>query len=426
MDTETSDRELSADLSGKRGKGKRENGAKKKENRKRVGRWKIENGMRKSYKMRRGPSSSSSFFFSLLKPLKFVLGLPKWEFSSGKKHFTSGKKIRKNDFTHSEKYSSQAPVQTPAAPVLKTLSFRLWNCWLSSSHLPDRQLVKQCSLSRWGWPKWSLLTSTEFQPCIIYSSSRAGPVIHNDHKFLKCLKILIIKYKWIFYLVVWRHLPPHHTRSTFVRQTTLIALPRNTDTISQPLKAIKTQPLKAWKKSIPLVFSGPIVVTMSCIDIHIRCDPWPKPSQFLQAKLLQGWESSYCYDNNICVICLNHEDFVAFLYHMPGMYKHTSIHLFVAAWIYLHAATSSWLHGDISSNLISWLLRTRSSLVMMTGSTVSMSEILSAMKWKSSVLFLESRMKFFQCFWVLLVPATRIHAPVPRFCLVSDFKLDSR
>ena len=63
MDTETSDRELSADLSGKRGKGKRENGAKKKENRKRAGRWKIENGMRKSYKMRRGPSSSSFFFF---------------------------------------------------------------------------------------------------------------------------------------------------------------------------------------------------------------------------------------------------------------------------------------------------------------------------------------------------------------------------
>ena len=33
-----------------------------------------------------------------------------WEFSTGKKHFTPGKKIRKNDFAPSEKYSSYAPV----------------------------------------------------------------------------------------------------------------------------------------------------------------------------------------------------------------------------------------------------------------------------------------------------------------------------
>ena len=31
------------------------------------------------------------FAFHFSKPLKFVLGLPKWEFSTGKKHFTPGK-----------------------------------------------------------------------------------------------------------------------------------------------------------------------------------------------------------------------------------------------------------------------------------------------------------------------------------------------
>ena len=40
----------------------------------------------------------------------------KWEFSSGKKHFTSGKN-RKNGFAPSEKYSSYAPVQTPASCI---------------------------------------------------------------------------------------------------------------------------------------------------------------------------------------------------------------------------------------------------------------------------------------------------------------------
>ena len=39
------------------------------------------------------------FFFSLFsKRLKFVLGQPKWEFSTGKKHFTPGKKSGKMNF----------------------------------------------------------------------------------------------------------------------------------------------------------------------------------------------------------------------------------------------------------------------------------------------------------------------------------------
>ena len=49
------------------------------------------------------------FCFSLWKRRKFVLGLPNWEFSTGKKAFHAGKKIRKNDFAPSEKYACYAP-----------------------------------------------------------------------------------------------------------------------------------------------------------------------------------------------------------------------------------------------------------------------------------------------------------------------------
>ena len=45
------------------------------------------------------------------KPLKFVLGLPKWKFSTGKKAFHSGEKIKKNDFAPSKKFSCYAPAQ---------------------------------------------------------------------------------------------------------------------------------------------------------------------------------------------------------------------------------------------------------------------------------------------------------------------------
>ena len=40
---------------------------------------------------------------------KFVLGVPKWKFSTRKKHLSSGKKIRKNDFAPSKKISYYAP-----------------------------------------------------------------------------------------------------------------------------------------------------------------------------------------------------------------------------------------------------------------------------------------------------------------------------
>ena len=96
---ETSDREISSDLlPGKKRQGKRENVGEKKENQKREG----GNGRRKSYKK----TTKGPFFFFFLvclfffafhfsKRLKFVLGPPKWKFSTGKKHFMPGKKSGK-------------------------------------------------------------------------------------------------------------------------------------------------------------------------------------------------------------------------------------------------------------------------------------------------------------------------------------------
>ena len=72
----------------------------KKEGKFKKGRWKL--------KMEGGKVTNACPFS---KPLKFVLGLPKWKFSSGKKHFTPGKKVRKNDFASSAKLSSYAPAQ---------------------------------------------------------------------------------------------------------------------------------------------------------------------------------------------------------------------------------------------------------------------------------------------------------------------------
>ena len=87
-------------LTRKRGKEKMENGEEKKENWIREGgklKWK---GEKLKKKKRRGPppfffSLSLFFCFSLFKTTEIVLGLPKWEFSNGKKHFTMGKKSGK-------------------------------------------------------------------------------------------------------------------------------------------------------------------------------------------------------------------------------------------------------------------------------------------------------------------------------------------
>ena len=90
-------------------------------------RWKIENGRWKSFKMRRGPlffffvcvcfvfCFFVFFAFHFSKLLKFVVGLPKQEFSAWKKHFTPGKKSRK---------MTLPPLKTiPLMPLLSLYDF---------------------------------------------------------------------------------------------------------------------------------------------------------------------------------------------------------------------------------------------------------------------------------------------------------------
>ena len=82
----------------KRGKEKKENGERRKIKKREKGRWKCWKCKEENFEnMERTFLFFFFFFFSFhfSKPLKFVLSLPKWEFSSGKKHFTPGKKIRK-------------------------------------------------------------------------------------------------------------------------------------------------------------------------------------------------------------------------------------------------------------------------------------------------------------------------------------------
>ena len=77
--------------------------------------------------MRRGPFFFFFFFFffsfafHFSKRRKFVLGLPKWNFSTGKKAFHAGKKIRKNDFAPSEKFLLRPCI--PSCPAVHARPF---------------------------------------------------------------------------------------------------------------------------------------------------------------------------------------------------------------------------------------------------------------------------------------------------------------
>ena len=112
--TETSDWEISADLPGK--KEARKKGVKIEKKRS-----KIVKGKGGKLKMEGGKVTKWGevfclfvclfvFFFAyhFSKPLNFVLGLPKWKFSTGKKHFTPGKKSGKITSPPQKKFSSYA------------------------------------------------------------------------------------------------------------------------------------------------------------------------------------------------------------------------------------------------------------------------------------------------------------------------------
>ena len=102
----TSHQEISAYLLGKaRWKEKWKNGEEKKENQKREGgKFKMEGGKDTKW-------GEYLFCFSLFKTIEICFGCTKMGISYWKKnkHFTPGKKIRKNDFATSEKYSCYAP-----------------------------------------------------------------------------------------------------------------------------------------------------------------------------------------------------------------------------------------------------------------------------------------------------------------------------
>ena len=128
--------EIPADLPGKERQGikvkwsKKEGKSSKKEGKSHKGKWKVE-----SYKM-----IFFFFFFAchFSKPLKFILGLPKWEFSTGKK-------IRKNGFAPSEKHFSYAPHGW--AILRKICQVRIWLVW-SIGQIPEFQSVSQFHKSR--------------------------------------------------------------------------------------------------------------------------------------------------------------------------------------------------------------------------------------------------------------------------------------
>ena len=114
MPPQTSDREISADLSGKRETSK--NGKwSRKEVKPKKGRWKMGSGRRESYKMRRGLFFFVFVFFFLFllftfeNHSNFFWVYQNGNFLPGKIISTPVKKSGKNDFAPSEKYSCYAP-----------------------------------------------------------------------------------------------------------------------------------------------------------------------------------------------------------------------------------------------------------------------------------------------------------------------------
>ena len=116
---ETSDREIFADVSGKKRQGKKGKGWKL---RRKEGNCKMK-GEKFEMEVVKIIKSGEDFFFlfffsfsffffffcfSLLKTTEICFRLPKWKFSTGK-NILRREKIRKNDFAPSEKYACYAP-----------------------------------------------------------------------------------------------------------------------------------------------------------------------------------------------------------------------------------------------------------------------------------------------------------------------------
>ena len=144
-----------------------------------------------------------------------------------------------------------------------------------------------------------------------------------------------------------------------------------------PLKYYTTsQPVKAWKKSIPLVFSSPMADTSSWIGIHLLCSPLSNATHIFSRPVAAREGNNY----NVRVISLNHQRLVSLDGCMPSMYEYSRV-------------SSSWEHGATSSRLtlVSLVVvMAFSPLVMITRLPVVISATLSTRKWNSSVLLVLS------------------------------------
>ena len=79
------------------------------------------------------------FAFHFSKPLKFVLGLPKWEFSPAKTHFMPGGGDRKNDFAPSEKiFLLQMPLPVMLLMVVTSMHSRKQHTRSTINHKVDK------------------------------------------------------------------------------------------------------------------------------------------------------------------------------------------------------------------------------------------------------------------------------------------------
>ena len=121
---ETSDREIFADLPGKKRQGKIRKGGGGEWR----GRWKIENGRRGSYQMRRG-LFFFFFFFSLFKTTKICFGCTKMKIFYRKKSISRREKNQEKMTLPLRKNSCYAPVCVSVFVCLFVLTAHNWQKW---------------------------------------------------------------------------------------------------------------------------------------------------------------------------------------------------------------------------------------------------------------------------------------------------------
>ena len=183
-----------------------------------------------------------------------------------------------------------------------------------------------------------------------------------------------------------------------------------------PLKDDTTsQPMKAWKKSIPLVFFGPMADTRSWIGIHLLCSPLPNATHIFSRPVAAR---EGIRDMAITTMSVLLASIIRDLYPSVAACR---------ACTNIRVSASSWVNGAISSRLtlVSLVVvMAFSPLVIITGLPVVNSATLSARKWNSSGLSVLSLRKLCQFEGILLVAVTLLLRAVPRLHLASAFRLD--